>query len=95
MCLGVPRRVVGWSDDHEEIALVDVNGVPNDVNVAMLKDDGVQVGDWVMVHLGFAMEIMEEDEARETLADLELLEQEFEAELQRRITDQLPGREAG
>ena len=81
MCLGLPGQVVeilGGADQHARVA---VNGTTQDVSVAMLGDDGVQVGDWVVVHLGFAMDRISEEGARDLLESLGELEDLYEREL--------------
>lgn len=62
MCLGIPGRVVELRTDHPELARVDVEGVVRDVNLALLEDDPAVPGDWVLIHLGFALQKMTEDE---------------------------------
>src|ERR671932_86029 len=74
MCLAIPGRVVGIVDDDNRLAKVDVSGVLRNVNVGLL--DGVAEGDWVLIHVGFAMSKVDEDEAHATLA---LLQQMGEA----------------
>lgn len=67
MCLGIPGRVVHMSDPAEHLAKVDVGGVQRAISVRLLADTGLQVGDWVLVHVGFAMARIDEDEAQATL----------------------------
>lgn len=68
MCIGVPRRVVEIVDAEGGVAAVDVDGRTNRVSLQLLDGDGeVTAGDWVLVHLGFAMAKLDEDEALETL----------------------------
>lgn len=67
MCLGIPGRVVDMSDPAEHLAKVDVGGVQRAISVRLLADTGLQVGDWVLVHVGFAMARIDEDEAQATL----------------------------
>lgn len=66
MCVGIPARVVSIDDEHN--ATVDVEGVRRQVNVLMVLDDGLAVGDWVLLHVGFAMSKIDADEAAATLA---------------------------
>jgi hydrogenase expression/formation protein HypC len=77
MCLGIPGRIVSISNAGSRLGVVDVCGVKREVNLACVVDeahplDGC-VGDWVLVHVGFAMSRIDEDEARLTLALLEEL----------------------
>ncbi|CRK51219.1 Hydrogenase assembly chaperone hypC/hupF [Rhodococcus sp. RD6.2] len=67
MCLGIPGRVVDMSDPAEHLAKVDVGGVQRAISVRLLADTGLQVGDWVLVHVGFAMARIDEAEAQATL----------------------------
>jgi hydrogenase expression/formation protein HypC len=68
MCLGIPGRVVDLPADRPEIARVEVDGRLRDVNVMLLEDAVPQPGDWVLIHLGFALQTMTEAEAAETLS---------------------------
>ncbi len=73
MCLGIPGQVVELSDEHEHLARVDVNGVGRTINIGLLEDEGMQCGDWVLIHVGFAMSKIDEEEARLALASLQML----------------------
>ena len=83
MCLGIPGQLVEIVDAQHHIAKADVSGVRRNVNVGLLADgpDAVDVGDWVLIHVGFAMSKIDEEEARSTLEFLESLGQPFEDEL--------------
>jgi hydrogenase expression/formation protein HypC len=72
MCLAIPGRIVAVVDAANQIATVDVSGVRRDVSVALLED--ARVGDWVIVHTGIAIEKLDEEEARKTLALLAEME---------------------
>jgi hydrogenase expression/formation protein HypC len=71
MCLGIPGQIVEITDVNHQLALVDVGGVKRQVNIACIVDDDHPaescVGDWVLVHVGFAMNRIDEQEADETL----------------------------
>lgn len=69
MCLGLPGQIVVADHVADHRATVDVTGVRREVNVGLLVTDGetVSVGDWVLVHVGFAMAKIDEEEARATL----------------------------
>jgi len=70
MCLGIPGRVVELRSDHPDLARVDVEGMVRDINLGLLADDPAVPGDWILIHLGFALQKMtqaEADEARSTL----------------------------
>jgi len=63
MCLGVPGNVVEVLDDRPDIAEVDVSGVRRAINIGLLEGQVVEPGDWVLVHLGFALSKIDQDEA--------------------------------
>ncbi|WP_431971745.1 HypC/HybG/HupF family hydrogenase formation chaperone [Nocardia sp. bgisy134] len=74
MCLGIPGRVVQLAEGyHGQIALVDVSGETRKVNIGMLDEGSVGAGDWVIIHMGFAVEKTDEAGAAEALAGLNLL----------------------
>ncbi len=77
MCLGIPGEVVEIVDAERKVALVDVSGVRREVNIACVVDDAQPVeslkGEWVLVHVGFAMSRIDPEEAQRTLALLEEL----------------------
>ena len=79
MCLGIPGRIVRIDDAEDLVATVDVLGVRRRINIACIVDDDhpaqACVGDWVLVHVGFAMSRIDEKEAAETLRILEELAQ--------------------
>ena len=83
MCLGIPGRIVEWVDVDLHIAKAEVSGVRRAINVGLLADgpDAVDVGDWVLIHVGFAMSKIDEDEARETRRFLEQLGDPYHQEL--------------
>jgi hydrogenase expression/formation protein HypC len=80
MCLAIPGRVVELVDEERRLARVDVAGVRRNVNVALL--DRVAVGDWVLIHVGFALSKVDEDEAHATLALLRKMGEAYEQELE-------------
>ena len=83
MCLGIPGQLVEWVDEHHHIAKAEVSGVRRNVNVGLLAEgpDAVGVGDWVLIHVGFAMSKIDEAEARSTLEFLVTLGSPFEDEM--------------
>jgi hydrogenase expression/formation protein HypC len=81
MCLGIPGQVVDRLDDHAHLAMVDVSGVGRLVNIALLEDEDLRPGDWVLVHVGFAMSRIDEEDAAATLALLQLAGQAYHEEL--------------
>ncbi|TMM35452.1 MAG: HypC/HybG/HupF family hydrogenase formation chaperone [Actinobacteria bacterium] len=66
MCLGIPARVRSLSAGHPDLVEVDLAGVPRLINVGLL-DEPVAPGDWVLVHMGFALSTMTEQEAADAL----------------------------
>ncbi|MEQ8451559.1 MAG: HypC/HybG/HupF family hydrogenase formation chaperone [Nitratireductor sp.] len=88
MCLGIPGRIVRIDDAARKLATVDVSGVRRQINIACVVDEAHPVescvGDWVLVHVGFAMSRIDEHEAAETLKILtELGEAQAEIEAMR------------
>jgi len=79
MCLAIPGEIVELLADRADLAKVDVAGVRRAVNIGLL--DGVSVGDWVLVHVGFAMSKIDEAEAAATLELLTGLGQAYTDEL--------------
>ena len=83
MCLGIPGQIVEIVDPQYHIAKVDVSGVRRNVNVGLLVNgpDAVDVGDWVLIHVGFAMSKIDEEEAHSTREFLEQLGDPYREEL--------------
>ena len=83
MCLGIPGQIVELVDERHHIAKAEVSGVRRNVNVGLLATtpDAVQVGDWVLIHVGFALSKIDEEEARATREFLEQLGAPYEQEL--------------
>ncbi|CAE6784302.1 MULTISPECIES: HypC/HybG/HupF family hydrogenase formation chaperone [Nitrospira] len=85
MCLGIPGQIVEINNEQQKLAVVDVGGVRRTVNIACIVDDQHPpescIGDWVLVHVGFAMSRVDPEEAQRTI---ELLSQlgEVQAEVQ-------------
>lgn len=73
MCLAIPGRIVELSSEQPALAKVDVAGVKRNVNVSLLEEDGIRTGDWVLIHVGFAMSKIEESQARDQLRMLSAL----------------------
>ena len=79
MCLAIPGKIVEIVDAENSIAKVEVGGVRRNVNVGMLDSEEALVGNYVLIHVGFAMTRIDEHEAKETLRILEEIGQ-FEPE---------------
>jgi hydrogenase expression/formation protein HypC len=74
MCLGIPGRVVEVLDGNAGmLATVDVLGAVRPVNLGMLEDMAVEPGQWVLIHMGFAVERIDEQRAEQALTGLELM----------------------
>ncbi|MDV7241189.1 MULTISPECIES: HypC/HybG/HupF family hydrogenase formation chaperone [Rhodococcus] len=75
MCLGIPGRVVRMLEGYgNQLALVDVVGEERRVNIGMLDDDvHLEPGDWIVIHMGFAMEKVDEAGAERAMAGLEMM----------------------
>ena len=83
MCLAIPGQVVEITDATNRLAKVDVAGVQRTVNVGLLDADGAgaEPGDWVLIHVGFALSKVDEAEAAATLRLLEGMGADYEQEL--------------
>jgi hydrogenase expression/formation protein HypC len=74
MCLGIPGRVVRLLDGYGgQLALVDVEGAERKINIGLLDDVPLAPGDWILIHMGMAMEKVEQSQADDARAGLELL----------------------
>ena len=84
MCLAIPGQVIELVDERNQIAKVDVVGVRRNINVGLLADDGdgAQPGDWVLIHVGFALSKVDEQEAQATLSLLRRMGEDYERELE-------------
>jgi hydrogenase expression/formation protein HypC len=81
MCLGIPGEVVELYADRGDLAMVDVSGVRRAINIGLLEDENVQPGDWVLIHVGFALSKIDEEEAAAALAFLQGIGQAYDEEL--------------
>jgi len=81
MCLGIPGRIVAITDEARLMAMADVSGVRREVNVACIADGPLEglVGHWALIHVGFAMSVIDEEEAAKTLEALRDLGEAQEA----------------
>ena len=83
MCLAIPGHVIEVVDEENRLAKVDVAGVRRNVNIGLLDDDGgVAAGDWVLIHVGFALSKVDEEEAQATLQLLQKMGDAYEQELE-------------
>jgi len=82
MCLAIPGKIVEIVDAANRIAKVEVGGVKRNINIGMLAENETHIGDYVLIHVGFAMSKVDEQEAEETLRMLKELgeyQNEFES----------------
>jgi hydrogenase expression/formation protein HypC len=88
MCLSIPSKVVKISED-KTVCTVDTMGVQRDASLLMMGEDGVNIGDFVLLHIGFIMEKIDEKEALLSIETYkEILEKMDEEERQRAILDE-------
>jgi hydrogenase expression/formation protein HypC len=73
MCLAIPGRILEISSDNKESALVDVVGVRRKIDLGLLQDDKPAPGDWVLIHVGFAMSKISEQDATDQMNTLRML----------------------
>ena len=84
ICLAIPGQIIEVVDELNRLAKVDVAGVHRNINIGLLDAEGVGVGpgDWVLIHVGFAISRVDEDEAIATRQMLERMGADYEAELE-------------
>lgn len=73
MCLGIPGKVVELVADNDQLAIVEVVGARRRVNIGLLDPGTLAPGDWVVIHVGFAMEKVDRDRAHQALSGLEMM----------------------
>ena len=83
MCLGIPGQLVEIVDEEEHRGIADVDGVRREINIGLVMGEagGIKVGDWVLIHVGFAMSRIDEEEAQKTLDFLKLMGSVYDDEL--------------
>ena len=81
MCLGIPGRIVEMHPEVDHLARVDVSGVGRMINIGLLEDEHLAPGDWVLIHVGFAMSKIDEHEAALALASLQMMGEMFTDEV--------------
>jgi hydrogenase expression/formation protein HypC len=84
MCLAIPGQILEIVDETNRLAKVDVAGVRRTINIGLLDADGAAAapGDWVLIHVGFAISQVDEEEARATRELLERMGADYEQELE-------------
>jgi hydrogenase expression/formation protein HypC len=100
MCLGIPGQLVEFVDSNAHLARADVSGVSRVINIGLLEDEELKIGDWVLIHVGFAMSKIDEEEAALALASLQLMGRAYEDELDafwasRIAAEQVPSEQKG
>jgi hydrogenase expression/formation protein HypC len=91
MCLGIPGEIVELNESNPHLAKVEITGVRRNINIGLLEDDHLVVGDWVLIHVGFAMAKIDEDEAARALEGLQLMGQAYTDELDAVRSSQIQG----
>ena len=86
MCLGIPGQIVELHPEIEHLARVDVSGVGRMINIGLLEDEHLVPGDWVLIHVGFAMSKIDEEEANLALASLKMMGEIFTDEVDALMT---------
>ena len=83
MCLGIPGQLVEIVDLTEHRAIADVDGVRREINIHLVEGEagGIKIGDWVLIHVGFAMSRIDEEEATRTLSFIKELGSLYDDEL--------------
>ena len=81
MCLGIPGQIIELVNANDQLARADVSGVTRIINVGLLDEDQARPGDWVLIHVGFAMSKIDEREAELAMASLKLMGRAYEDEL--------------
>lgn len=83
MCLGIPGQVVEILDLDEHRAVAEVDGVRREINIGLVmrEHDGISVGEWVLIHVGFAMAKIDEEEAESTLSFIKELGSIYDDEI--------------
>ncbi len=89
MCLGIPGQIVEFVDETNQLAKVDINGVRRNVNVGLVLPDGLKTGDWVLIHVGFALSIIDEQEAEQTLRLLKEMGEAYHDEMEMLAASQI------
>jgi hydrogenase expression/formation protein HypC len=73
MCLAIPAKIVDFPESEKAVAVAEVSGVRRRINVDLLRGSPLAVGDWVLIHVGFAMSRISEEQAQEQMAILQML----------------------
>ena len=82
MCLAIPGQIVEIVDADQRIAKAEISGVRRNINVGLLNEEEARVGNWVLIHVGFALSLIDEKEARETYELLREMGSALDEEMQ-------------
>ena len=82
MCLAIPAKIVELFPEEKSRALVEVVGVRRHIDIGLLEDQPLATGDWVLIHVGFAMSRVDEEEALATRRQLVAMGKDYEQELE-------------
>jgi hydrogenase expression/formation protein HypC len=82
MCLGIPGEIVEILPDQPDLAKVDVSGVRRAINIGLIADEDPRPGDWILIHVGFALSKIDEAEARSAMDFLESIGQAYADEIE-------------
>jgi hydrogenase expression/formation protein HypC len=89
MCLGIPGEVVEILPDQPDLAKVDVSGVKRAINIGLLTEDPPGPGDWVLIHVGFALSKIDEEEAQAAMDFLAGIGQAYDDEIEALLSSQI------
>ena len=81
MCLGIPGEVIEILTDRPDLARVDVSGVKRAINIGLLSEETGEPGDWVLIHVGFALSKIDEGEAKAAMEFLESIGKAYDDEI--------------
>jgi hydrogenase expression/formation protein HypC len=81
MCLGIPGEIIELLEDRPDLAKVDVSGVRRNINIGLLENEPLAPGDWVLIHVGFALSKIDEAEAKAAMEFLEGIGQAYDDEI--------------
>lgn len=84
MCLAIPGQIVEIQDPVLQLAKANISGVRRTINIALVEEENekVEIGDWVLIHVGFALSKIDEAEAHSTLKALEEIGEAYQQELE-------------
>jgi hydrogenase expression/formation protein HypC len=82
MCLGIPGEIVELIPGQPDLAKVDVSGVRRAINIGLLVEEGLRPGDWILIHVGFALSKIDEVEAKSAMDFLVGIGQAYEEEIE-------------